>query len=249
MKRAWKWTLIVVACITAGALGLIWTASELSKCRYIETSPTYSPDKKFYTQMQATHCEDDAKSRDQLVMGEAGKQGASVLLEFNASFDTLDQSWLDGPDGPVLHVRVLESAIRKRYGPYENLPSVVVTSPGMPSGYFNFDYVESSGSMLVFRLENHSTESVYIRASIDENGASPIGGQTNLTCRKLRSPAYVDENGPIGEAVFETVHVPPGATQKVVVNGSFARQYKGGSCRLRLTLQGGTFVESSYFAP
>ncbi len=129
MKRMRKWVVVLVTCVAAGVVIVFFIASELSKCRYIETSPTYSPDKKFYTQMQATRCDDDAKSRDSLVMGEAGKKGNAVLLEFNSSFDTVHLAWQDGPRGPELHVQVPESAIRKRYGPYDDLPRVVITNP------------------------------------------------------------------------------------------------------------------------
>lgn len=130
MTRARKWLLIVVACIAAVAGGVLWTAHELMKCRYIATSRGYSPDKRFYTQIEGTHCDDDAKSHDRLIMGEVGKEDSSVLLDFNFPMDTVHLHWEDGPNGAAeLHVQVRESAIKKRYGPYDNLPRVVVTSP------------------------------------------------------------------------------------------------------------------------
>lgn len=126
MKRMRKWVVAVVICATAGVVLAIWLSSELSKCQYTESPPTYSPDKKFYTQMQFTMCQDHAKSRVRLVLGEAGKQDKAVLLDLGSSIGTVDLSWHEGPE---LHVQVPESAITKRYGPYDDLPRVVVTNP------------------------------------------------------------------------------------------------------------------------
>src|SRR5690242_2451098 len=47
--------------LTAGAVAValaVWALSELSNCQYRETSPTYSPNGKFYTQTEFTLCRD-----------------------------------------------------------------------------------------------------------------------------------------------------------------------------------------------
>lgn len=126
MKRMQKWVVGIAVCVTAG-LGLVfWLSSEFSKCQYRESSPTYSPDKKFYTQMQFTLCQDHAKSRVRLVMAGAGKKDQAVLLDLGSSIGTVNLSWQEGPE---LHIQVPESAITKRYGPYDDLPRVVITNP------------------------------------------------------------------------------------------------------------------------
>lgn len=123
-KRKWLTGLGVALAVVAAIV--LWTASELSKCRYSEASPGYSPDKKFYYQMQFTVCRDSAKTRAHLVMGEAGKPEQTVLLDFGSSIGTVNISWQEGPE---LHVEAPDFAITKRYGPYDELPPVVVTNP------------------------------------------------------------------------------------------------------------------------
>src|SRR5262245_14080468 len=119
MARKRTWVVALVGGVVAIAVILLWSASELSKCSYAESSPSYSEEKKFYFQMKFTTCHDAAKSHASLIMGQAGKEGKSVLLDFGSSMDTVNASWREGPE---LHVQVPESAITKRYGPYEDLP-------------------------------------------------------------------------------------------------------------------------------
>ncbi len=86
----------------------------------------YSPDGKFYSQMELTVCRDHSRSHARLVMGAIGRQDKTVLIDFAPTIGTLNLSWRDGPE---LHVQVAESAIIKRYGPYDDLPRVVVSKP------------------------------------------------------------------------------------------------------------------------
>jgi len=120
--------LIVV--FTFGAAGVailaIWVFSNFASCEYKESSPTYSPDKKVFTQMQFTICRDNTKSHARLVMGSSGTRDQAVILDLRPSLETLRLNWTDGPE---LHVHVPESAIAKRYGPYDTLPPVVVENP------------------------------------------------------------------------------------------------------------------------
>lgn len=122
-KPKWVWALPICA---VAALLVLWLSHELAKCKYKETDVTYSPDHKFYYQMQFTLCQDRAKSYARLVVGTAGKSEKTVLLDFGPSLDELHLSWHDGPE---LHVFVSKYAITKRYGPYDDLPRVVVTDP------------------------------------------------------------------------------------------------------------------------
>lgn len=125
MKRRPKWVWALSICAVA-ALLVVWLSYELSKCKYKETDLTYSPDHQFYYQMQFTLCQDRAKSYARLVMGTAGKSEKTALLDFGPSLDGLHLSWHDGPE---LRVNVPKYAITKRYGPYDDLPRVVVTNP------------------------------------------------------------------------------------------------------------------------
>jgi len=121
-----KLVLWVAGACAAAALLAIWLSSQLSKCVYREDDPAYSADKRFYSQMQFTICQDHPKSRVRLIMGVAGKSEKTVLLDMGPDIGVVDVSWHEGPE---LHVSVAESAITKRYGPYEDLPAVVVTNP------------------------------------------------------------------------------------------------------------------------
>ena len=115
--------------LAAGAViaaAILWYLSQLSSCQYRETSPAYSPNGKFYTQMQFTLCRDHTKSHARLVMGAVGRSGKSVLLDFGASIGTVNLSWHDGPE---LQVQAPDFAITQRYGPYDDLPRVVVSNP------------------------------------------------------------------------------------------------------------------------
>ena len=125
MTRRLKWIASVSTCVALTVLAL-WFSGEFSKCVYRESDPAYSPDKRFYSQMQFAICRDHAKSRVRLIMGAAGKSEKTVLLDMAPEIGTVDVSWREGPE---LDIRVAESAITKRYGPYEDLPRVVVTNP------------------------------------------------------------------------------------------------------------------------
>ena len=126
MSRTSKWVTALSICAIAAVVLVVWVFSGLLKCKYSESSPTYSPDQKFYTQMQFTLCQDHTKSHIRLIMGATGKPEKSVLLDLGPSVGELHVLWHEGPE---LHVQVPESAITKRYGPYEDLPRVVVTNP------------------------------------------------------------------------------------------------------------------------
>jgi hypothetical protein len=126
MTRRLQWIAGITTCVIAVVVLALWFSIEFSKCVYRESDPAYSPDRRFYSQMQFTICHDHAKSRVRLIMGVAGKTEKTVLLDMAPDIGVVDVSWHEGPE---LHVRVAESAITKHYGPYEDLPRVVVTNP------------------------------------------------------------------------------------------------------------------------
>jgi hypothetical protein len=73
-----------------------------------------------------TLCKDHTKSHTSVILGIIGKPDKNVLLELGPHIGGLQLEWQAGPE---LHIQLSESAIVKRYGPYENLPRVVITSP------------------------------------------------------------------------------------------------------------------------
>jgi hypothetical protein len=125
MTRSSKWIVFSI-CIVAVLSFAVWFVSGLMQCQYSESSLSYSPDRKFYTQLQFTVCKDHSKSHVQLIMGAVGRNEKSVLLDLGPSVGELQYQWHDGPE---LHIQAQASGIKKRYGPYEDMPRVVLTTP------------------------------------------------------------------------------------------------------------------------
>jgi hypothetical protein len=123
MTQSSKW-IVLSLCIVAASSFAVWFASGLMQCQYSESSLSYSPDHKFYTQLQYTLCKDPSKSHVQLIMGGVEATEKSVLLDLGPSVGEVQYQWRDGPE---LHIQAPGSAIKKRYGPYEKLPRVVLT--------------------------------------------------------------------------------------------------------------------------
>jgi hypothetical protein len=119
-----------------------------------------------------------------------------------------------------------------------------------PSGTVSLEYIETSGDRAVFQLENHSTQTLYFRGhSTPLTGVAPLAGAAStLECRPVESWAWVAE-GKIQEGGPETVRVAPGQRQRLNVEATFVQQHKAGRCRLRLRLEGDTFIESKSFTP
>jgi hypothetical protein len=125
-QRLWKLIAWVAASLGALAVFAVWLVLKVSSCQYMETAPAYSPDGKFYTQMEITLCRDHGKSHSRLVMGAKERPGKFVLLEFGPEFGAVGTVWHEGPE---LLIEAPEFAITKRYGPYDGLPRVVITNP------------------------------------------------------------------------------------------------------------------------
>lgn len=125
MARKRKWIVGFLAVVALAIAVTLFVSIQLSKCRYSESAASYTEDKGFYYQMQFTLCDEDAKSNSRLVMGEVGTKKEVVILEFGPSLGELKVSWQEGPE---LQVEASEFAIKRRWGPYEDLPRVVITS-------------------------------------------------------------------------------------------------------------------------
>jgi hypothetical protein len=125
MSRKKKWWLTGVLVTLVLAVAGFWVSSDLASCRYSITKPAYSSDGRFYSQFQYTACKDPNRSRGELLMGRAGDSSKYTMLRFGRVPEPgVTWKWHEGPE---LHVQVAASAITERYGPYEELPPVIVT--------------------------------------------------------------------------------------------------------------------------
>ena len=120
-----------------------------------------------------------------------------------------------------------------------------------PSGALLLQHVEMSGSTAIFRLENHSTQSIFL-AVYEETSAAvvPLSYNAVLACRPPLSSLWESET--LHTASIESsdiIEIKPDQVRTLNVGAQFTRNYKNGLCRLRLSLEGGTFIESKTFAP
>jgi len=97
----------------------------LPACQLSESAREYSPDRQFYYVTRRLQCEDNSRSRAELLMGAAGKSDKSVVLELGPSFKTLQANWQAAP--LELHVQVAASAVVKQYPQAGDLPRLIVT--------------------------------------------------------------------------------------------------------------------------
>src|SRR5215468_3247593 len=118
-----------------------------------------------------------------------------------------------------------------------------------PSGYVALVRVEAKGSDQVFRLENHSTKSVFVDVVADRgNGSSPIPHAVKFECRGPQSESWTRERSETG--VYdspEQIEIKPNQQRLLNVRDEFTQKFEHGKCRLRLTVGGGTYIESENF--
>jgi hypothetical protein len=121
---------------------------------------------------------------------------------------------------------------------------------GVPSGYIGLAYEGMSGSSIDFELENNSTQAIYFRgANNGLTGAVPWPGAATMECRETASLPWVGDGVKMADGWPAAVEVAPGERRRMTVESALPQQHKGGRCRLRLELLGGTFVESKDFTP
>ena len=111
--------------------------------------------------------------------------------------------------------------------------------------------VEAKGSDQVFRLENHSTRSVFVDVQVDRgNGSSPMSYAVQFECRGPLSDNWAREVGRPG--VYESgeqIEIKPNQQRLLSVRDDFTHKFEHGTCRLRLSVAGGTYIESKTFVP
>ncbi|HWS69788.1 MAG TPA: hypothetical protein VN325_44040 [Steroidobacteraceae bacterium] len=114
-----------------------------------------------------------------------------------------------------------------------------------PRGHIDIEYDGLSKSGVYWMLENRSTQTIYMQGTGDKVWPnSPI-----TTCRtaaysnESSDPVYLADGSP------SLIRVPPGGHFRMNVATTLPNTYKGGHCYVRVTLLGGTFVESHEFTP
>jgi len=114
-----------------------------------------------------------------------------------------------------------------------------------PSGHIKVEYGGMSKSGVFIDLENLSTQTIYLVGS----GTDVWPGYAKTECK---APDYStgDSDGYVLSDGYPTkIKVSQGSRVRLSIETKLPRQYKGGHCRVRLELMGGTFVESSVFTP
>ena len=114
-----------------------------------------------------------------------------------------------------------------------------------PDGYIVLKYDGMSTSGVFFWLENRSSRAIYTEGSGNE-----VWDSRRLTSCKGRGD--ISENSdPLAlvDGYQSTIRVSPGERIRLKIETKLPGQYIGGSCRLRLSLLGGVFIESEEFRP
>jgi hypothetical protein len=116
----------------------------------------------------------------------------------------------------------------------------------VPTGYIVFKYDGLSPSGVFVEMENRSTQAIYLKG----NGNKIWASEARAGCHSAGSssegsdPVYFADGG-----TPSIIKVSPGDRVRLDIPTGLPSKYKGGFCRLRLSLLGGAFVESNLFTP
>ena len=114
-----------------------------------------------------------------------------------------------------------------------------------PAGFIDVRYVGMSESVVFFDVDNKSTQTIYIQGK----GADTWPDFAITECKTFDYSAGTSDGNVIIDGPPSSIKLSPGARLHLEVTSTLPRQYKGGHCRSRLSLLGGTFVESEEFTP
>ena len=114
-----------------------------------------------------------------------------------------------------------------------------------PSGSITVRYDGVSASGVFWVLENQSTQSIYIRGS--DTRVWP--GHALTTCKAWDFDSEQSDPPQLADGYFSAMKIVPGGRIRLDVPTDLPNQFKRGHCRVRLELEGGTFVESNDFTP
>ena len=118
-----------------------------------------------------------------------------------------------------------------------------VTRP--PSGYIDIKYDGMSSSGVFWELENRSNQAIYIQGTADK-----VWPSSHITkCRALDYSSEASDPPYFADGFPSVIRVSPNARIRLNVETTLPNKYRGGHCFLRLSLLGGTFVESHEFTP
>jgi hypothetical protein len=118
-----------------------------------------------------------------------------------------------------------------------------------PSGSIDVNYDGLSASSVFLVVENKSTRAIYIRSDTDKK---VWPGYFWTTCGTFDSPEQTDPMV-IVDGIYSTIKIAPGGRIRLNVPTELPNQFKDrhrlAHCRVRLKLEGGTFIETYDFEP
>jgi hypothetical protein len=117
-----------------------------------------------------------------------------------------------------------------------------------PSGFIAVNYDGLSASSVFLIVENKSTQAIYIRSDTDKK---VWPGFFRTTCRTFDSEQF--DPMVIVDGIYSTIKVAPGGRVRLDVPTELPNQLKDKQgyvrCRIRLSLEGGTFIDTYDFEP
>lgn len=121
-----------------------------------------------------------------------------------------------------------------------------------PSGSIAVTYDGMSASSVFLAVENHSTQAIFIR----NEGDKVWPGYSTTTCKTFDADGWSEQSDPMEIADglwYSTIKVAAGGRIRLNVPTELPNQFKDGHryvrCRVRLRLEGGTYIESYDFVP
>jgi hypothetical protein len=118
-------------------------------------------------------------------------------------------------------------------------------------GRVSLEYVETSGTYLVFKLGNGSSQTItFMGLSRLSGSLEPSPSAIAMECQAAQSAVSVEEPFALADGPPEaTVRVLPGEQVRLLVLSTFAIRHKGSRCRLRLRTQEDSAIASLDFVP
>jgi hypothetical protein len=126
-----------------------------------------------------------------------------------------------------------------------DLAFVIFTFVVPPIGHIDFKYDGTSPSGVYLMLENRSTQTIFMQGTKDV--VWPNSPKT--TCSTAAYSNESSDPGYLADGRPSLIRVLPGGHFRMLVATDLPSKYRGGHCRVRLPLIGGTFIESHEFAP
>ena len=124
-------------------------------------------------------------------------------------------------------------------------PTTTSTTPGA----VRLKFAESTDSYFTFYVENGLPNEVSFRGRKKMFSPTQLSaGSFGMLCQSRSSPVLVGSAIEHGRQP-ELIRLPPLQAMRVVISSGYFAEHKGSRCRLNLTLEDGTTVESTEFTP